>query len=534
MSGILVASGGAAAGIFFLTRKQKSDEEDDPWASVEAEAKRQRAAGAGSQNEFDDDDDASSERGRLAAHRRLMVLACAAPGLARRGRFKHATGGASAMVGVDPLLRIAGAGAVEQRAGGLLSDRAELSNEGDQIFAWHARWLKAHMAGRPAINGTLGLLLDDEGELVVHDSVSRALTAVPAVRASAYAPLAGVPAFRRLAIDLALGDTAAPLSALGISTAAMATPGGLGALSLSARNLTDARSQALIEAPHWVPYRLVLSQADLGWRAWPRIGADGTVDVPALRALIDELGSRQHHVLMWLNDPAHNPSGHSLSADDRAALLDVFVEAAERRPEVGHTLLLDQAYAAYAAEPHGCGRTVLALAGSGRWPPNLLLAWAVSCSKSHTLYGMRCGALVVAHPRAHVAEQIIQACGTSARGLWSGAPALPQWAVSSLHTDPTLLAQWQTEVAAVRTLLTDRHQQLLDGAARRGLALMDGHDGYFAHLPHPEPSEVVARAAEQDVFLVPLGDGVRVGVCAVATGQVARVADALADAVAQV
>ena len=56
------------------------------------------------------------------------------------------------------------------------------------------------------------------------------------------------------------------------------------------------------------------------------------------------------------------------------------------------------------------------------------------------------------------------------------------------------------------------------------------HDGFFAWLDHEDPGRIAEACAEQDVYLVPLTGGVRIGLCAIPLAQVKRVAEALAHA----
>jgi aromatic-amino-acid transaminase len=56
------------------------------------------------------------------------------------------------------------------------------------------------------------------------------------------------------------------------------------------------------------------------------------------------------------------------------------------------------------------------------------------------------------------------------------------------------------------------------------------HDGFFAWLDHENPVQIAEACAEQDVYLVPLTGGVRIGLCAIPLAQIKRVAEALAHA----
>ena len=54
------------------------------------------------------------------------------------------------------------------------------------------------------------------------------------------------------------------------------------------------------------------------------------------------------------------------------------------------------------------------------------------------------------------------------------------------------------------------------------------HDGFFAWLEHEEPETITEACAEHHVYLVPLRGGIRIGLCAMPTDAVERVAKTLA------
>ena len=227
--------------------------------------------------------------------------------------------------------------------------------------------------------------------------------AAPPEEFAAYAPLKGLPSFLDLAVSLALGDHRSRLEDLGVHAGATATPGGSGALFLAAANFAERGEAVLLRDRHWGPYGGFLRGAGLNAATYPLLPSDEVdarhLDLDGFVTSLDRLVQSQRSVMTWLNDPAHNPTGLSLPAESRYALLNAFMESATRNEHVGHTLLLDAAYHLYADEPHGWAETIADALNDGLpWPENLLICVALSLSKSHTIYGLRTGALVYLHP----------------------------------------------------------------------------------------------------------------------------------------
>ena len=87
----------------------------------------------------------------------------------------------------------------------LLNASGALKQGSDTIFSWWARYQDAKAEGKDAVNGTIGALLEDDGNLAINKAVDSAIRESPEIEISAYAPLAGLPAFLDLSKPLPLG-----------------------------------------------------------------------------------------------------------------------------------------------------------------------------------------------------------------------------------------------------------------------------------------------------------------------------------------
>ena len=422
----------------------------------------------------------------------------------------------------------------------LLNPLAQSKGGDDPIFYWFTKCLAAKKSGRDVVNGTLGSLLDEAGKLAIIHTVEKQIRNQPSVELSGYAPLRGLPSFRELAIELALGSNRSTIEQAGLSIISIATPGGCGALSATAANFIDGGDKVLLRSRHWGPYKTIIEERDCKIATWPLLPETpeaglNHLDRGGFANALTELVQAQNRVLIWLNDPAHNPTGLSLQASERRAVLEEALEHALAFPNIGITLLIDSAYSLYAAEPYGWASTLREeVERRGDFPNNLMLCFAVSCSKSHTSYGLRTGALVCIHPDSDFITKLEDVLLHTGRGTWSAAPRVAQRAISEIHLDSELHASWRRERDAFKRLLDERRDALRRAAAAHNLILNPTHDGYFAFLECRRNQEVCEIAAQNhDVFLVPLNGGVRIGVCAIPAEQMERVAAALADALAQ-
>ena len=402
----------------------------------------------------------------------------------------------------------------------ILNDSAAMKGGEDPIFSWFKRYLNAKKEGKDAINGTLGSLLLNNGELALNQVVMESLRKQEGFDMAGYAPLRGVPSFRELAIDLALGQHR---NEVHVEMMSMTTPGGCGALYASAKNFADPGSKVLLRDLHWGPYQTILAENGLSSHTYPLWGSG-----MELKVALEELVSTQSRVLSWLNDPAHNPTGLTLTAEERAQTLGCFITSAQNNPDTGHTLLIDAAYHLYASEPFGWAQT---LSQVEEWPQNLLILFAISCSKSHTIYGLRTGALVCLHPSAEFLDRIEGVLLHTGRGTWSAPPRLPQIALADIHTH--MHDEWEDQKDTLKALLNRRRIAFNSALEEVGVRPLPNHDGYFAFIECENPVAVCEACAEENVFLVPLSGGIRVGICAIPASQMKRVASALATALGE-
>ena len=402
----------------------------------------------------------------------------------------------------------------------LLNPAAAKKGGDDPIFAWFKRYLSAKEEGKDAINGTLGSLLLDNGELALNQVVMDSLRNQKGYDMAGYAPLRGIPSFRELAIDLALGPHRDDIPAEMMS---MTTPGGCGALYASARNFADPGSKVLLRDLHWSPYQTILAENNLSSHTYPLWGSG-----LELAVALEELVSTQSRVLSWLNDPAHNPTGLTLTSEERKQTLNCFIASARSNPSIGHTLLIDAAYHLYASEPFGWAQT---LSQVEEWPHNLLILFAISCSKSHTIYGLRTGALVCLHPSEEFLSRVEGVLLHTGRGTWSAPPRLPQIALAEIHAQ--MKDEWEDQKDTLKALLKRRRVAFNSALEQVGVRPLPNHDGYFAFIECEDSVAVCESCAEENVFLVPLSGGIRVGICAIPASRMKRVASALANALGE-
>lgn len=388
----------------------------------------------------------------------------------------------------------------------------------DVIFQMHAAAQKRAAAGFPVINATIGALMDDNGKIVIHESVMEQYRQLTPPEIAPYAPIAGDPAYL-----LALTQRHWPdLTTYGVG---VATPGGSGALALSIKNLLEPGQRLLTAAPFWGPYSTLALENKVRLETVPYPASGKALDISVWRRKCEEILRDQGRLMLWLNDPCHNPTGRSLSTVDRRAMLVMLKEVSSLGAV---TLLLDLAYLDYARNPELVREAMDDYQAFGL-DGHVLVGACLSLSKSFTLYGARAGALVF----PWCTEVALQsALAISCRGTYSNCARAPMSVLLRISRDPNGLSKLANEHAKWRTVLTERANAIDAALKAEGQAGATWYGGFFVTLDADDGFAIAERLKEYDVFVVPMKTGLRVGICAMQASDAPRFAAAYSAALA--
>lgn len=386
----------------------------------------------------------------------------------------------------------------------------------DPIFALNKEASTRKARGEAVVNGTVGALLHDDGRLAILEAAARAVREVPAEEWAPYAPIAGSTDFLSAVKDDIFRDE----PEMRACAVAAATPGGTGALRHAIANYLEPGQSLLTTSFFWGPYQTLCDEGGRAVETFSMFAADGTLDVDALDRALEAQIAAQRRVLLFLNDPCHNPTGYSMRPAEWRALAARLVAHAGEAPI---TLLVDMAYFAYSAhEPRAFLRELRPLLGQ----VGLVFAW--SASKTYTHYGLRVGAIVACVPDPAARAMTDAAFSFSCRGTWSNCSRGGMRAVTRLLTDPTLAAACDREREELKALLGARVAAFNELAPRRALRYPRYEGGFFVTVFADDAPERAARMRDKGVFVVPQRGALRVALCSVAAKDVERLVEALA------
>lgn len=377
----------------------------------------------------------------------------------------------------------------------------------DKIFGISNR-AKAAIAEKgkdKVVNGTIGALLDDDGHLVVLESVDKVYRQLTPNDYAEYAPIGGIKAFRDSVQKAAFGAHT-PAGYI----EAVATPGGTGSLRNVISNYSEIGDEVLTSDWHWAPYNTIAGEIGRKIATFELFTDDRKFNVESLREKAAQLLSKQNSLIIILNTPAHNPTGYSLTLEDWDNVVEMLKEEAERGKAIA--LLIDAAYIDFAGDEEVYRRFLPKLAGL---PENVLPIMAYSLSKTFAIYGARCGAMICIAGTAEIAAEFKRVCEYSSRGSWSNSAKIGQVILSKIYEDPELLEKVNREREGYRNMLLRRGAAFSKAASECGLEIVPYDAGFFISIPCSDPDGISRKLEKKDIFLVPLAKGLRVSVASV-------------------
>lgn len=340
---------------------------------------------------------------------------------------------------------------------------------------------EARLAGPTAINGTLGVVMDEQGVPLLFPSVKKAIekiaTTLPTLDYS-YPKLTGLDEYRSAVAAL----LPAPES---MYLASMASTGGTGGLAINVRlmrmMLGDSDPAVILPVPAWGNHPPPCKAAGLRIIEVPYI-ENG---VASIQAMIDAVKKEKRPVGLLLQVGCHNPTGLDLSKDQWEEL----VTALEKEQVI---VLLDCAYQGFIGEPLDDIQPIRLCIEHGI--PSLVV-W--SASKNHTIYGLRTGMACAYVPEKSLLSTVEGHYSSITRMLHSASATFGQHVV--VETQISYKDEWLADLQNARAVINEKRALMTEGLPDSFKISLRGY-GMFAKLPLNE-EQIHRLKTEHKVYI---------------------------------
>lgn len=364
-----------------------------------------------------------------------------------------------------------------------------------------AKEAKEKVGEEHVVDATIGSLYDETGKIVAFNTVFNNYDAISKEVKAKYAQsFRGNESYREQVKQWVVKDVE-------LASSVIATPGGTGAVSLVMSEFLEVGETVVLPDIAWGSYQLMAKDKQLKIAQYLMF-EDDHFNIESFKQTILPLVGKQNRIVVVINDPCHNPTGYSMSHHEWKEVIAFLNECAKTTPCI---LLNDIAYIDYAYDlAHSRDYLKTFEAMSDR----VMAVIAMSCSKTMTSYGLRCGAAILLasdEESVHQAETVFE---KSARATWSNIPNAAMDNFTQVTT--THLQAFLNEKDTYIVLLKERSNIFLSEAKECQLECYPYKEGFFVTIK-VEDKELKQRyhekLMENHIYTVQVNKGIRVAIC---------------------
>ena len=375
----------------------------------------------------------------------------------------------------------------------------------DTVFAIVAKAKEAKLTygEENVVDATIGSLYGEDGKIVAYKTIFDSFNEIPDARKAGYAAgFQGNPDYRKLCKEWTLGKANVDLEC-----SVIATPGGTGAVSLTMSEFLEVGETVIIPNIAWGSYALMAQDKQLNVARYEMFDGDH-LNLNSIKEQVNALKGKQNRIVLVVNDPCHNPSGYTMTSNEWEELIDFLNEVGKETPCI---ILNDIAYIDYAYDV-AHSRDYMKV--FEKMSENVMVVIAMSCSKTCTSYGMRCGAAIIcAHSKEDVREAEI-VFEKSARALWSNINNAAM--INFVNVIENHEEEFMNEKGYYIDLLKERSDIFIKEADECGLEYYPYKEGFFVTIK-VEDNTLKAKyhevLMENNIYTVQVNKGIRVATC---------------------
>jgi len=383
----------------------------------------------------------------------------------------------------------------------------------DKIFALVAEFKADDRADKVDLG--IGVYKDPHGSTPIMSAVKKAEhSVIGAAATKTYVGVTGNRGFCDAVSDLVFADSV-PSDRI----AAVQAPGGTGSLWVLFQLLKRAKPNATIylSDPTWPNHKPMCEAVGLKVETYPYFDAEtGTVKFDEMLACLDGLGPDD---AVLLHGCCHNPTGANLTPEQ-------WDKVAASLKKTGAFAIVDLAYLGFG---DGITEDAYGARKLASEVPELMLAF--SASKNFGLYRERAGAAIAIGKDADATAIALSNMGNIVRTSYSQPPDHGAEIVRLILTEPTLRAEWETELKEMRERMARLRQKLADAIRERSNAsdfdFVAEHRGMFSLLGLT-PEQVDHLKVKNALYMI--GDS-RINIAGIPEDRVGELADAILSAV---
>ena len=372
-----------------------------------------------------------------------------------------------------------------------LNKTAIVKGDSTLVFQLNAEANERIKNNEKVINATVGSMLNKDGTLTAFSYFNECLNKVNLDETKRYAPLDGGQEFNSNIQKWILSDLENSIKNK-YKVASVCTMGGTGAIALAFNNY--AENHILLPDIGWSNYELIAENAHKSVGYYPLFNKEGDFNIAGLLSCIATEAKYANKVTVVINDPAHNPTGYSLSKDEWKILIDQINYLNKACPIV---IILDVAYIDFAKENRNFFEAI------NEVKMEFLTLVCVSLSKTLGIYGLRTGALMYVGEADEV-EEFVNSSKLYIRATWSNPNHIAIDAFNLLMKNEDEIKNLNLFLKEQCELLHSRANYVLKNLSNELGEALSYRDGFFITYKKDNANDFALKLKEKNIFVLPL------------------------------
>lgn len=345
------------------------------------------------------------------------------------------------------------------------------------------------------INATIGVFLDDYNNLYSFNSIKNTINSTNYDLMRRYFSVDGGKRYKENVLNYVLGKEIENLKDYYIN--AFWTSGGSGAIYLAMFYYKG--KNIYLPNLRWPEYDATCLCLNKEIKEYNLFKNDN-FDLGSIEELIK---NEKESLMLVINDPAHNPSGYTMSKSEYEQLIKVV----NKYENLEINILLDLAYVDYSTFDYQ--KEIVPLFKKFKKHVNLYLAF--SGSKSFGVYGLRMGSLIQITQNKKLSESFNNEIDLKSGSIYGAPNSLS----IILLNDIVKSKEIKEEQENAKNILKERGKKFIDELNKQGLKYFPYESGFFLTVKANNPVSLTNKLKEDKVYVVPTYKGLRIAISAI-------------------
>lgn len=361
------------------------------------------------------------------------------------------------------------------------------------------------------INATVGVLLDDNGDILYSEVFDQIIPTLTPKEKFPYEDVSGPRGIRENVLKFLHQE-----KFLEKKHFTMVTAGGTGALS-NVISVFRKNAGLVVSDLCWNNYLAMAKVFKVDLYDFSTF-KDDKYNLEAMEIALDKAIEEKDNIIVLINTPSHNPTGYDLTNEELEKVVELVNCKVVKGKQI--TVILDIAYYNF-----GFNQNLDPLL---KINDDVNLAIAYSFSKSFGIYGFRLGSLTMISKDVENLEKVFY---SHTRTKWSNPNRLGCSVLEKVLTSEELQEKVYMEIKEHMSVLENKTNIFRAALEEFSIKTFPHTNGFFLSIPVENPEATALELSKNGVYLTTVAGGIRVAISGVPSTRLRELAEKISKVV---